>query len=48
LNSYILGVMGSSTKSPLSKSVIRESLVDMFGIDSKNLVAFDEGATITR
>jgi indolepyruvate ferredoxin oxidoreductase beta subunit len=44
LNSYILGAMGSLTKSPLSLEVIRDSLQTIFGSDSPNIVAFDEGA----
>jgi indolepyruvate ferredoxin oxidoreductase beta subunit len=48
LNSYILGVMGNATKSPLTQSVIREALAAIFGTESNNLIAFDEGAKVTR
>ncbi|MGY5872563.1 MAG: 2-oxoacid:acceptor oxidoreductase family protein [Candidatus Thorarchaeota archaeon] len=43
LNSYILGAMGVLTQSPLSLKAIRDSLQTIFGSDSLNLQAFDEG-----
>ena len=44
LNSYILGAMGSVTQTPLSLNIIREALESLFGSDSANIMAFDEGA----
>ena len=46
LNSYILGVMGALTQSPLPPKIIRESLQSIFGSSSTNIVAFDEGAKL--
>ena len=43
LNSFILGAMGGLVQSPLSLEVIRESLKSLFGSDSPNITAFDEG-----
>jgi len=43
LNSYILGAMGTMTQIPLSLNVIRESLESLFGANSANMIAFDEG-----
>ncbi|MBE0526069.1 MAG: 2-oxoacid:acceptor oxidoreductase family protein, partial [Candidatus Thorarchaeota archaeon] len=44
LNSYILGAMGSLDQNPISVSVIRETLQSLFGSQSINIAAFDEGA----
>ena len=44
LNSFILGAMGSVAQNPLSLDIIRESLESLFGPNSSNIVAFDEGA----
>lgn len=46
LNSYILGVMGALTQSPLPLKIIRESLQSIFGSSSANIEAFDEGAKL--
>ena len=48
LNSFILGVMDNNTETPLGSSTIRDSLIAIFGKDSENLKAFDEGTKITR
>ncbi|MFW9843536.1 MAG: 2-oxoacid:acceptor oxidoreductase family protein [Candidatus Thorarchaeota archaeon] len=44
LNSFILGVLGSLDECPLSLKIIRDSLQSIFGLESQNMVAFDEGA----
>jgi len=48
LNSFILGAMGTLDESPLSLKVIRESLQSIFGLESINMAAFDEGIKATR
>lgn len=48
LNSYILGAMGTITQNPLTPGVIRESLQSLFGSNSANMSAFDEGAKIVQ
>ena len=48
LNSYILGAMGALEKNPLSLDVIREALQSIFGSESANIAAFDEGIKATR
>jgi len=47
LNSYILGVMGSTTQTPISLDSIRASLERLFGADSLNIVAFSAGAKVS-
>ena len=47
LNSFILGVMGSVTQTPISLDTVRKSLESLFGQDSVNITAFDEGTKVT-
>jgi len=47
LNSFILGAMGVLDESPLSLEIIRESLQSIFGSESVNMAAFDEGIKAT-
>jgi len=47
LNSFILGAMAALAESPLSLEVIRESLQSIFGPESTNMAAFDEGSKVT-
>jgi indolepyruvate ferredoxin oxidoreductase beta subunit len=48
LNSFILGALGVLDESPLSLEVIRESLQSIFGYESVNMAAFDEGIKATQ
>jgi indolepyruvate ferredoxin oxidoreductase, beta subunit len=48
LNSFFLGAMGALDESPLSLEVIRESLQSIFGFESVNMTAFNEGIKATR
>ena len=48
LNSYILGAMGVLTQNPLPQQIIRKSLQSIFGSNSENIVAFDEGAKLVQ
>ena len=43
LNSYMLGAMGKIEQNPLSQTVIRETLQSLFGSQSINIAAYDEG-----
>lgn len=43
LNSYILGAMEEVAKTPIVPGAIRQSLQSIFGDDTANIKAFDEG-----
>jgi len=48
LNSYILGVLESVNHSPIRAGTIRQSLQEIFGNQSPNIDAFDEGTKAIR
>ena len=43
LNSFTLGALAGIEENPISLNIIRESLEALFGSDSPNMTAFDEG-----
>ena len=48
LNSYVLGVLASLDRSPIRDGEIRRSLFEIFGAQSPNIQAFEEGTKAVR
>ena len=46
LNSYVLGVLESLNRTPIRNKEIRRSLLEIFGAQSPNIQAFEEGAGV--